>query len=330
MYNDRTAAGVAIIGSGYGFNEILPAVLSTGNIKISLMKPRDYSESKYQNTNHPNVTFATLDEIANDSSVKIVFIALPPFLQFQFVEYLAPFGKSIYLEKPGGLNSEEALKIKQLVMVHKNNLYVGFQLRFDPIIQIAKEIVKGFESNERKSAKVIWEIKKSINQSGWKEEIEKGGGVYRDHLCHITDLLRNIFGFSEDSFGPNLQLISAKSELIDNICLKSEKIEIEIRRGLNLNSSLHIQVESVSDSVQIKNAFPLRLGDYRIIKNSKSVDFPLHIDLNQDARRYALKNYITRVFDREFKGDTSSRNGASASIEDAIFAQILADRIYAC
>jgi len=327
MFNENTAPEVAIIGSGFGFREVLPAILSVGDFKVHLMKPRDYSESKYRDLNHPNVTFDSLDEIANRPSIKIVFISAPPFLQYKYFEYLVQFGKSIYLEKPGGLNSSEALRIERLNSKYQSNLYLGFQFRFDPAIQMSAEFVNKFSKPDRKTAKIEWNIKKSLTQMGWKQDLEKGGGVYRDHLCHAVDLLRNSFGFSDDTFRSTHQSISWKNDLINHLSLKSSNVEIDINRDYDLESSLLIEIKSGEERVLIKTEFPFKLGNYSVKHNSKPIDLPNTIALDFDARRFALTSYIRQIMMEEYGEDTNGSKSKFPSIEDAIFTQQMADCI---
>ena len=327
MYSDKTAPEIAIIGSGFGFQEVLPAILSTGNFKISLMEPRDYSESRYKTFNLPNVFFASLDEIANNPQIKIVFLALPPFLQFEYVEYLTAFGKSIYLEKPGGLNSKDALNIQRLIQKNESNLYLGFQFRFDPVIQMSANHLSEFSTTEKKMAKIQWNIKKPKNPQDWKNDIKKGGGVYRDHLCHVVDLLRNMYGFSDECFGPELELLSERHNLIDHISLKSENLEIQILRDYDLDSSFQIDIRTPEDQLQIKNEFPFKLRNYSLTKNMEPIKLPKTLKLDEDARQFALRSYIGRVLIAEFSGNSSSDKFKFPLIDDAIFTQKMADRI---
>jgi predicted dehydrogenase len=325
MKKENTPPEVAIIGSGYGFKEILPALLDIGYVKIKLMKPRDYSESKYKSFEHPSVSFATLEEIACEKSVKIVFVAMPPFLQSEYVKYLAPFRKSIYLEKPGGLNARDASDIHSIVQEFNINLYIGFHLRFDPIFQMSKKLVNGFSGQKRNTAKIKWNIKKSSTPESWKQDVKKGGGVHRDHLCHMVDLLRNSFGFSDDSFGQTLNLYSENQNFIDQVNLKSESVEIEINRGFTLESSLEVVIQGLRDQITIESGYPFNLGSYSIFQNNERIDLPRSLDLNLDARSYALKNYVAHVLAKEFGMDSGSFDIKYPSIEDAIFTQGIAD-----
>lgn len=329
MHSHNAAPEIAIIGSGFGFQEILPAILSLGNLKVNLMKPRDYSESKYEAFNLANVTFASFDEIANNPQIRIVFLALPPFLQFHYIESLTPFRKSIYLEKPGGLSAKDALEIKRLTQKNRNNLYLGFQFRFDPVIQESANHVREFLTPENRVAKIEWNIKKSKNPQEWKNDLQRGGGVYRDHLCHVVDLLRNVYGFSDDCFGPELKLLSERENLIDHIRLKSKKLEIQIHRDYDLSSSLQINIETSQDRMQIRNVYPFKLRDYSLIQNVDQVELSGTLDLDEDARQVALKSYIRKVLIKEFSENSRSDNLTFPSIDDAIFTQKIADRLNA-
>jgi len=329
MFSSHTAPEIAIIGSGFGFQEILPAILSSGDFKVNLMKPRDFSEVEYEAYNLSNISFASLEDIALNPQIKIVFIALPPFLQFEYVNRLAPFGKSIYLEKPGGLNAKDALDIKRLIQKNQNNLYIGFHLRFDPVIQKSADHVREFSVTENRTAKIRWNIKKTKNHQEWKNDLKRGGGVYRDHLCHVVDLLRNVYGFSDECFGFELKLLLEGNNLIDHVSLKSETLEIEIHRDYNLISSLQIDIETPEDRFQIRNVYPFKLRDYSLIQNMDQVKFSGTLNLDEDARQVALRSYISRVLIEEFSENSRSDNFKFPSIDDAIFTQKIADRVNA-
>jgi hypothetical protein len=328
MQNSRTTQKVAIIGSGFGFQELLPVLSSLENTKICLMKPRDYSKPKYSRYESLNVSFASLDEIANNQDIKLVFVALPPFLQSKVVESLAPLGKSIYLEKPGGLNSEEALKIERVIRKHGVNLYLGFQFRFDPVIKMSTEYVGAATSTLEKYANIEWTIKKPPTADGWKQDPDRGGGVYRDHLCHIIDLLRNGYGFSDEQFNSKLILLSETKDLIDKVHLKSSNVEINIVRDYDISSSLKIIIESESDQFVLKSQYPFKLGDYVFMKNKENINLPKSLNLDHDSRRAALRSYINMVLLKEFKKDSHSDKTSYPSIIDAIFTQKIADQIY--
>jgi hypothetical protein len=233
------------------------------------------------------------------------------------------------LEKPGGLNADDALKIQHLIEKNHSNIYLGFQFRFDPIIQISVNHVQEFAVTEKKMAKIQWNIKKSTSQEGWKRDLKKGGGVYRDHLCHVVDLLRNSYGFSDESFGPNLKLLSERHKLIDHVSLNSKNLEIEIHRDINLDSSLQIFIETPKDQILIKNEYPFKLRNYSLIRNTKQINLPETLNLNADARRFALISYISRVLTDEFRENSPNHKIEYPSIEDAIFTQRIADRINA-
>ena len=323
---ERHPREVAIIGSGYGFKEILPVLAGFEGIKINLMKPRNFSDSQSKNISDLNVNFMNLNEIIDQPSIKLVFLALPPFLQRQYIEKLAPTGKSIYLEKPAGLNSTEALEIQELCERYRIKLYLGFQFRFDPGIQLLKSTQKLSFLGERRVS-VDWNIKQGEIQDNWKRDINKGGGVYRDHLCHVIDVLRNTLKLSDDFFDSNLKLVSKSTEIIDKVILESDNLHIRICRSKNLQSNMKFTLQSKLESAQLRMEFPFRLSDYSLSLGSNSKKLPSSLGLHQDARRYSLITYINQILDSEFTSPNSNIDNVFPNISDAVFTQKLADRI---
>jgi hypothetical protein len=323
---ERHPPEVAIIGSGYGFKEILPVLAGFRDIKINLMKPRNLPDSQSKNISDLNVNFMNLNEIIDQPSIKVVFLALPPFLQRQYIEKLAPTGKSIYLEKPAGLNSAEALEIQELCERFRSKLYLGFQFRFDPGIQLLNASQKLSVLGER-SVSVDWNIKQGEIKDNWKRDINKGGGVYRDHLCHVVDVLRNTLKFSDDFFDSNLKLVSKSTEIIDKVILESDNLHIRICRSKNLQSSMKFSLQSKLENTQLEMKFPFRLSDYSLSLGSNSKKLPSSLGLHQDARRYSLNTYINQILESEFTAPNSNIDTVFPNISDAIFTQKLADRI---
>jgi hypothetical protein len=322
-----TTLEVAIVGSGFGFREILPAILRINNVKVFLVRPRDYTKSKYREYDLPSISFCSLDEIIARTSIKIVFLAVPPFLQLSLVEKIAPTGKAIYLEKPGGLNSSEAVKIRQLSEDFRNNLYLGFQFRYDPILLFLKSYMEASVGLKIEHAKVNWKIKKSKPKNDWKQNIALGGGVYRDHLCHIVDLLRSNFRFLDDCFSFSLEPSGEGVDFLDNLHLKSKHIQIEINRKFEVNSSLQVEFTTQEEVISVKTQYPFRLRDYSLTQNDQNMKLPNSIDLNQDARRYALYSYIQSVLIQECSDKFQAVRQGFPTIDDAIFTQQVSDRI---
>jgi hypothetical protein len=176
-------------------------------------------------------------------------------------------------------------------------------------------------------AKIQWNIKKSKNPQEWKNDLKRGGGVYRDHLCHIVDLLRSIYRFSDECFGPELELLSERYNIIDHVSLKSKKLEIQIHRDYDLDSSLQIDIETPEDRLQVRNVYPFKLRDYSLMQNMDQVKLSETLNLDEDARQVALRSYISRVLIKEFSKNSRSDNFKFPSIDDAIFTQKISDRI---
>lgn len=293
------------------------------------MKPRDYSSTTYREYELPNVSFCSIDDIVSRKSIRIVFIAVPPFLQLEYVEKIAPSGKAIYLEKPGGLNYLDSLKIQRISRKFYNNLYIGFQFRFDPVLLFIKNYLDEHLGPNIECANVNWQIKKTVPKEDWKQDVTLGGGVYRDHLCHIIDLLRSTFGFAEDSFGLRTYTNADSMNLLDYVKLNSNNLNIEIKRSLDLNSSLKIEFLTQEKNVIVQSLYPFRLRDYSVTQNGSAIELPDTLDLNQDARRFALYSYFQLILNEEYPNRTKTQTLGFPRIEDAMFTQKISDRISA-
>lgn len=103
--------------------------------------------------------------------------------------------------------------------------------------------------------------------------------------------------------------------LLDHVKLSSNNLQIEINRGLDLNSSLKIEFLTQEQNVTVQTLYPFRLRDYSVTQNGSMIELPKTIDLNQDARRYALYSYFQLILNEEYPNHTKNKDKAFLALK---------------
>ncbi len=149
--------------------------------------------------------------------------------------------KKIIVEKPL-FSSPQKLKIKN------NKVYVGYNLRFDPMIKFLKKII-----NKRKSEIIFsnltclsflpsWKKKNTYDKS-YHSSVKYGGGVTRD-LSHEIDLGCYLFGLNKIKYAINSKKSPLKINTDDFSNLLGEGYKKCII-SISLNYYFHKEVRQI-------------------------------------------------------------------------------------
>ena len=178
------------------------------------------------------------------------------------------------------------------------------------------------------------------DQFNWRNDINNGGGVHRDFLCHVVDYLKWITG---GLFCSSLESLSVDTNFNSNlldiklISLNSNpgSIKINISRGKTSISYWEIKMTFDSGEICLRSNYPFSLKNYKTVF-SGSKDFCSIVEefinnnkyLNDttgaiSAREYALQAYFNKIIDNVFQ------NGKNTlpTLEDAKFTQKISDSI---
>jgi predicted dehydrogenase len=138
---------------------------------------------------------ATLDwrDLLDDPGVEAVSITAPNFLHREMGAAFTAAGKHIWIEKPVGLNADDARAIAGDVQVS-----VGFNYRNAPAVEKARELVASGAIGRVTHARVRLFSDYAAHPEGalsWRFERARGGnGVLGDLGAHGVDLTRYLLG----------------------------------------------------------------------------------------------------------------------------------------
>ena len=130
-------------------------------------------------------------EILNDNEVDLVIITTRHNLHAKMVLETLNAGKSVFVEKPLCLNSEELAVISEAYQKVKDSatLTVGFNRRFSPLAVKLKQQVGDGPKNIVATMNAGF-----IPADMWVHDLEVGGGRIIGEACHFIDLCSYIAG----------------------------------------------------------------------------------------------------------------------------------------
>ena len=334
---------VGLIGNGYGYKELLPVLNSINVLDTTFALPRKYSIEQFKNYMNLGVKISSITDILEDEEIKLIFVAVPPNAQLALGKEVLLNDKSLYCEKPVGISFREADILRRLSTEAKKNSYVGFQFRFDPGIVALKELLQIKQLGTTLSTEVDWHTtgtSANNDQLNWRNDINIGGGVHRDFLCHVVDYLKwitnGLFCSSLNSLSVdpnfNANLLDIKLSSLNS---NPELIKINISRGKTSISYWEIKVTFESGEICLRSIYPFSLENYKtIVSGSKGFCSIVSEFINNNkflngtagaisAREYALRAYFDKLVDNVFQ------NGKNTlpTLDDAKFTQKISDSI---
>jgi len=202
---------VGIIGAGTFAKKVhLPNLKSLSNpYNIHAIASRNGANAK-ETAKHFGACYATTDyhQILQDSDVDMVMIATRHNLHAQMAIEAAQAGKAVFLEKPIALNIEELNELEKVLKKTKIPFMVGFNRRFSPLAQKAKELME----KPLNPIMVLYRVNAPhLPVNHWVHGPEGGGRIIGE-ACHMVDF----FSFLTESLVTSMDAssINPKTESV--------------------------------------------------------------------------------------------------------------------
>lgn len=190
--------GIGIIGTGFGLRALLPAFERTGCARVVALSGS--SAERAEKLGNPyGIPFVTGDHraVCEARDVDLVVVASPNDLHLEHVDTALATGKHVYIEKPVGLNAEEARQIEALVGDHGRLVVVGHSLRLDPCVRALRDLVAAGAIGRVYHAAIVQcgsSHAPERRPPDWQRQAERGGGVRLGMGSHMFDVLRFLVG----------------------------------------------------------------------------------------------------------------------------------------
>ena len=195
------------------FREIGNLNIISDNLEIESNKNL---EEKYHIRNFPS-----LDEALKEKP-NLTFICNPSSLHIDVAIKAAESGSNIFVEKPLSSNTDGVEKLLKAVDQNKIISSVGFQLRFNPLIQKVKEILKSRILGKILSARLeVCEFLPNFHtyedyRDTYAAKESLGGGVVLSQI-HEIDLFIYFFGLPNSLFAIGGKRSSLEIDVEDSV-----------------------------------------------------------------------------------------------------------------
>ena len=185
---------VGIIGCGTIFPMHAESLKKTPGVRLVSVCDIKPARAKKMASKYKVKAYLDYKRMLKIEKLDAVHICTPHHLHLPMVTYAANKGIHILLEKPMGLNPQEAQKEIAVAKKNKVKLGVVFQNRFNPGSQLVKRKLEAGRLGKLIAAKLVLSYHKPdsyYKKSDWKGTWDKeGGGVVIDQAIHSLDILR--------------------------------------------------------------------------------------------------------------------------------------------
>lgn len=186
---------VGIVGTGWVSGEYLKAFGQNSQTEIIAICGTSHEKARTIAEEHglsDIQSFDDYDTFLEESGVDIVTILTPNHLHAEQAIKAANVKKHIVIEKPLATDWFDMLRMQEAV--HKNGVktVVGFVLRFNPLFETAKELIRNETVGEPFYAEFDYmhAITPSYKCYEWSRHKETGGSILQVGGCHAVDGLR--------------------------------------------------------------------------------------------------------------------------------------------
>lgn len=181
---------VAVIGLGAISQTHIEAIRMMDDVRLAAVCDIDPAKEAMV----PGVPFYTdIDTMCCREQLDCAHICLPHYLHVPTAFKLASYGIHIFMEKPAGLNTQDAQRLLQIQQEGKVKLGICLQHRYDKAVICAKELIDSqrFGALKGMRAMVAWDRTSNYyTKDLWRGTIrESGGGVMLSQAIHTLDLM---------------------------------------------------------------------------------------------------------------------------------------------
>jgi len=177
--------GVALVGLGYYSTDLLaPALQLTKNCHLAgIVTGTPAKAEKWKrdhNLSDKNIyDYKNFDSIANNPSIDVVYVVLPPSMHAEYVVRAANAGKHVWCEKPMAMTVAECQRMIDACKKNNVTLSIGYRMQHEPntnqIIQFRKKLTYGTVVNVEAAAGYV-----DPRTDHWKQKKSLGGGAMYD------------------------------------------------------------------------------------------------------------------------------------------------------
>ena len=156
-------------------------------------------------------------EVLEDAKVNLVVIGTRHDTHAELARKALERDKHVFVEKPLALNDEELESVLEAAESSAGKLMVGFNRRFSPLAQRAKDFFSGRDT----PLSILYRVNAGrIPKEHWTQHADEGGGRIVGEVCHFVDLMQYLTGappvfvFAESMSAKSSKVVDADSVFI--------------------------------------------------------------------------------------------------------------------
>lgn len=180
---------VGLIGAGnYAKNMLLPIMKKMAKTGLVGIATSTGISGRHTGEKH-GFSYCTTDyqELLNDANINAVIIATRHNTHADIVVQALAAGKHVFVEKPLAIHREELLRLEEAAKTAKQQVLVGFNRRFSPLAQKAKDFFQG----RSQPLCMVYRINAGfIPGDHWTQDTSEGGGRIIGEVCHFIDFMQ--------------------------------------------------------------------------------------------------------------------------------------------
>jgi len=160
---------------------------------------------------------SSADEVLDDADVNLVVVGTRHDTHAEFARKALERNKHVLVEKPLALNDDELESVLKAAQSSSGKLMVGFNRRFSPLGQRAKD----FFARRDSPLSIVYRVNAGrISMDHWTQDPEEGGGRIVGEVCHFIDFMEFLIGappvfvFAESVSAKSSKTVDADSVFI--------------------------------------------------------------------------------------------------------------------
>jgi polar amino acid transport system substrate-binding protein len=157
------------------------------------------------------------EELLDDANVNLVVVGTRHDTHAELARAALERNKHVFVEKPLALDDEQLDAVLEAAGSSPAKLMVGFNRRFSPLAQRAKE----FFDKRDTPLSILYRVNAGrIAKEHWTQNAEEGGGRIVGEVCHFVDLMQYLTGappvylFAESISAKSSKIVDADSVFI--------------------------------------------------------------------------------------------------------------------
>lgn len=289
--------------------------------------------------------YDSAEELLADPEVDAVWVGVPTALHPETYAAVLAAGKHLYAEKPIATDLAAVRDLAELAAGTAVVTQVGFQARFDPLLDRARELVRSGVAGPTMS--YLWRDDEAFptaavrdGGSRWRSERAwAGGGVLLEHSIHALDALAWIFGPVVQVRASTRSILGFDVEDTVVVLLEHESGVVGTHVGVygavvgRELSRIEIQLRDAIVEIE-RNGVVLDAPDntFLLHRAHRSAE---HLDRAAIVAAYCERHGVDRppfllqdLADRAFVQAVLDRRPASPGFDDALAAHAVVDAAY--